>query len=103
MIVIEISAEVVFAAAGKQQLVTVSLPSGATVADAIEISGMQKQFAEHDLAAMSVGIWGRLVSLNQVIADGDRVEIYRPLEIDPREARRQRAALGETMRKPDAG
>ncbi len=99
----EISAEVVFAVAGEQRLVTVSLPPGSTVADAIEASALQAHFAEHDLAAMSVGIWGRPVSRKQTIADGDRVEIYRPLEIDPREARRRRAALGKSKVESGAG
>ncbi|MBT8091474.1 MAG: RnfH family protein [Gammaproteobacteria bacterium] len=95
----ELSVEVVYAVAGKQLLVAVSLPSGATVADAIDASGIQESFAGDHLEEMAVGVWGHVVSRDQPVADGDRVEIYRPLAIDPREARRQRAALGKTMRK----
>ena len=52
---------------------------------------------ESYLAACQLGIWGRLVNRDQTLEDGDRVEIYRPLEIDPRETRRRLAAEGKTM------
>lgn len=99
----DIDVEVCYALADDQQLVAVKLPPGSTVADAIASSEMQERFVEDDLAEMSVGIWGHPVSRGHVVQHGDRVEIYRPLTIDPREARRQRAALGETMRKPRPG
>ena len=61
---------------------SVSLPAGATVRDALAASG----FEGH-----AVGIFGKRVDLDHRLADGDRVEIYRPLAMDPKEARRQRA------------
>jgi hypothetical protein len=94
--------EVVFALRDRQELVTVVLPEGATVADAIEQSSLQAAFPECSLDECSVGIWGRLTQRDQRLQRGDRVEIYRPLEIDPREARRRLAAQGKSMGKPAA-
>lgn len=70
-------------------LVELQLPRGATVADALARSGLP---ARHGLApaALAVGIWGRSAALDDVLGDRDRVEIYRPLTVDPKEARRQR-------------
>ena len=99
----EVSVEVVYALPDRQLLIAISLPAGSTVADAIKRSNIQASFDGHDLAAMNTGIWGRPVARDHVIEDGDRIEIYRPLEIDPREVRRQRALLGETMRRTNSG
>ena len=87
-----ITVEVVFALPERQKLVTVELEQGASVADALEASGLYDAFKEVDFAAMQVGIWGRLVGREDLLADGDRVEVYRPLERDPREARRELAS-----------
>jgi len=94
----EIRAEVVFALPGKQVLVSVVLEAGTTVADAIRESGLTGEFPDEQLLALPTGIWGRPAGHDVVVSDGDRVEIYRPLEIDPREARRQLAEAGQTMR-----
>lgn len=98
-----ITVEVVFALAERQELVAVTLVSGSTVRDAIDASLITGLFPEHDLSASPVGIWGRLVERDQRVEDGDRVEIYRPLEIDPREARRKLAAEGRYMGRHEAG
>lgn len=95
--VAKIHVEVVFALADKQQLTSVALPSGATVADAIARSAIAQSFPEQDLGKLSVGVWGHLVTREYILADGDRVEIYRNLKLDPREARRQLALAGKTM------
>ena len=71
--------------------VEVDLPDGATVLDAIRASGLLERFAEIDVSSQSVGIWGRIRSLDDAVAAGDRVEIYRALRVDPKEARRLRA------------
>jgi putative ubiquitin-RnfH superfamily antitoxin RatB of RatAB toxin-antitoxin module len=94
-----IRVEVVFALPELQVLVALELNDGATVAEAIERSGLDQQFPDEAIDALPVGIWGRVTARDQVLADGDRVEIYRPLEMDPREARRQLAQAGKTMRK----
>lgn len=90
----ELTVEVVYALTDRQELVTIILPPGATVGDAIVESTIADAFPEDDLEAMTVGVWGRVVSREHPLANGDRVEIYRPLSIDPREARRRRAAGG---------
>lgn len=71
------------------------LKPGATVGDAIDASAVADAFPEEDLENMAVGVWGRVVRRDHTLADGDRVEIYRPLSIDPREARRRRAASAD--------
>ncbi len=93
----EISVEVVFATPGEQRLVSLSLPPGSTVNDAIVKSRLDAHFPSQDFAVSEVGIWGRVVERDQELATGDRVEIYRPLKMDPREARRRLAAAGQTM------
>lgn len=92
-----IEVEVVYALTERQALFALAVPAGATAGDAIEKSGIAKKFPEQDLAACQLGIWGRLVNRDQTLEDGDRVEIYRPLEIDPRETRRRLAAEGKSM------
>ena len=69
----------------------VALAPGSTALDAIRASGVLERFGGLDPARLSVGIWGRACALETPLADGDRVEIYRPLAVDPKEARRLRA------------
>ena len=66
------------------------LPSGATVADALRAFASSTRAADNALGAPDCGIWGRKVSAQQVLQDLDRVEIYRPLVVDPKVARRAR-------------
>lgn len=69
------------------------VPLGSTLVQAIEQSGVLNACPDitlRDHAALSVGIWGRKTTLNQVLRDLDRVEIYRPLLVDPKVARRER-------------
>lgn len=95
--VADIEVEVVFATKNQQQLIAITLPGGATAADAISRSSLAQYFPGEDLDLLQVGVWGRLVTRDHVLSDGDRVEIYRTLELDPREARRQLALTGRTM------
>ena len=83
--------EVVFALADRQVLRAVELPDGATVAEAIATSGISGQFPGLAFEELQAGIWGKPVERACAVRDGDRVELYRPLEMDPREARRLRA------------
>jgi putative ubiquitin-RnfH superfamily antitoxin RatB of RatAB toxin-antitoxin module len=85
-----IRVEVAYALPGRQELVEVELEQGATAAQAIEQSEILQRVPGLD--ASRIGIFGREVAPAQVLRDGDRVEIYRPLQIDPKDARRQRAA-----------
>ena len=91
--------EVAYGRPERQALVSVSLPAGSTLLDAIEASGILRQFPEIDLRVNKVGVWGRLASLDTPLRPGDRVEIYRPLLADPKEVRRLRAA----RKKPGKG
>jgi putative ubiquitin-RnfH superfamily antitoxin RatB of RatAB toxin-antitoxin module len=86
-----LSVEVVLATPERQVLLSVNVAEGASVADAIARSGIASQFPDMAIADMQVGIWGRPVSRDNPVRVGDRIEIYRSLEVDPREARRQRA------------
>ena len=85
--------EVVFALPDRQVLENVILPEGATIADAIRRSNLQKLFPGTDLDGLDAGVWGKPAARDRVLREGDRVEIYRPLEMDPREARRLKAGI----------
>jgi len=76
--------EVVYALAGRQQVVALRLDEGATAGQAIAMSGLAS-------TGLRIGIGGKLVQAAQVLRDGDRVELLRPLAADPKEARRLRA------------
>lgn len=94
-----ISVEVIYALPEKAERVPLSLAAGSTVLQAIEFSGLLQKCPEIDLAKSKVGIYAKLVKLDQPLRDLDRVEIYRPLIADPKEVRRQRAAEGKVMKK----
>lgn len=96
---INMGVEVVYALPTQQVLLRVSLPKGATVEDAIRASGIMDMFPEIDLSKNKVGIFSKLVKLNETVRDKDRVEIYRPLIADPKEVRRKRAEEGKVTKK----
>lgn len=81
---------VAYALPERQYLVELQLPAGATVADALASVDGRAPFATVRLAEMPVGIFGERVAAERVLADHDRVELYRPLLLDPVEARRRR-------------
>ncbi len=70
--------------------IPVRVAAGATVAQALERSGLLDRFPGLVLAELSVGLWGRKTSLAQRVRANDRVEVYRPLTVDPKVARRER-------------
>ncbi len=78
--------------ADRQVVIPLRLPAGVTIATAIRESGIQQMFPEIDLARNTVGVFGELTELSRILAQGDRVEIYRPLPKAPPELRRRRAA-----------
>jgi putative ubiquitin-RnfH superfamily antitoxin RatB of RatAB toxin-antitoxin module len=94
-----ISVEVIYALPAQQPLLHVVLADGATVEDAIRASGVLEAFPEIDLAKNKVGIFSKLVKLDEKVRDRDRVEIYRPLSADPKEGRRKRAEEGKVTKK----
>lgn len=68
----------------------VTLPAGATVLQALEASGLRAAFPGSDLRSAVAGVWGRKARAEQPLRDLDRIEIYRPLKVDPKLARRER-------------
>ncbi len=90
-----IRVEVVYADASSQVMRSVDLAAGATVEDAIHASYIL-DLAPADFTPARVGIFGRIVARSAVLREGDRVELYRPLKIDPKEARRQRVTRQKT-------
>ncbi len=68
----------------------VQLPEGATVAQALAASGLYDEFPELESAAPGTSVWGRLAPTSQVLRERDRVEVLRPLLVDPKVARRER-------------
>jgi len=94
-----IEVEVVYAEPAKQQLLALKVPVGTTALEAVKLSGIEQGFPNLDLNNVSFGIFSRPLDGRSTPAvdeylmqAGDRVEIYRPLLIDPKQARRQRAA-----------
>ncbi len=98
----EFPVEVAFAMPGRQVLIPLTVPAGTTAIEAIRRSGVLERFPGIDTS--SIGVFGRLCAPERVLAAGERVEIYRPLQADPKEVRRKLAAKGQTMdRKGERG
>jgi len=83
--------EVAYAKPEQQVIVTVAVEEGATVEAAIKASGLLEFFPEIALSELKAGIFGVACKLDQPVRESDRIEVYRPLLHDPKEARRQRA------------
>lgn len=87
----QIEVEVIFCASRSLVDSTrLCLPAGSSVDDALDAAGIRQRRAEIDWQGCRVGIWGRAVALQQIVRDGDRVEVYRPLLVEPKQARRLR-------------
>ena len=95
----EILVEVAYARPEKQIIIPLKISSGTNVKAAIIQSGILALFPEIKLDATKVGLFGKITTLDNVLREGDRVEIYRPLIADPKEIRRQRALQGKKMKK----
>ena len=89
--------------AGEVDEVVVQLPSGATLMDAIRASGVLQRHPAIDLAQARRGVWGKVQPDETVLRERDRVEIYRPLQVDPTEARRLRYRKKGTAGKAPTG
>ncbi len=94
-----INIEIAYALADKQVLIPLMLEEGSTAQQAIESSGVLRQFPEIDLGKNRIGIFGKLSKLTVVLREKDRVEIYRPLIADPKAVRKKRAEEGKAMKK----
>jgi putative ubiquitin-RnfH superfamily antitoxin RatB of RatAB toxin-antitoxin module len=88
----DITVTVVYALPGAVTEIEVRLATGATVADAIERSGIAARLPDVDIAGAPVGIFGKRVRRDTTLGDGDRVELYRRLIADPKVARQRRAS-----------
>ena len=87
-----INVEVAYATPAEQIIIGLQVAEGTTVGEAIACSKILSRFPEIDLSKNKVGIFSQLCKLDTVLKQNDRVEIYRPLLIDPMQARRQRAS-----------
>jgi putative ubiquitin-RnfH superfamily antitoxin RatB of RatAB toxin-antitoxin module len=83
--------EVIYAKPEEQVIIAITMPEEATVEAAIKASGLLQRFPEIAKSELKAGIFGVVCKLDQLVKEGDRIEIYRPLLHDPKEARRQRA------------
>lgn len=87
----QISIELVYALPQEQTLLAIDVDEGSTIEEAIRESGIMLSHPEIDLKKNKVGIWNKAAKLTQVLEEGDRIEIYRPLIADPKEVRKRRA------------
>jgi putative ubiquitin-RnfH superfamily antitoxin RatB of RatAB toxin-antitoxin module len=88
-----ITVQVAYALPDRQMILTVSAHGNATVMDAIRHSGILQQFPELSQTPWKTGIFGHIVAPETLLEAGMRIEIYRPLQIDPKASRRQRAQV----------
>ena len=91
--------EVAYAKPDIQVILTIEVPPGTTAEQAVQRSEIAQRFPELDRPDLKMGIFGKLCKPNQVLREGDRVEIYRPLIADPKQVRKERAAKGKQTRK----
>lgn len=96
-----IAVEIAYALPHKQALLEIEVASGTTALEAARQSGIVDQFEGIDLDNAKLGIFGNVVSPQQVLQAGDRVEIYRPLVADPKEVRKARAARAKERRQQE--
>jgi len=96
-----IAVEVAYALPHKQALLKVQVPRGATALEAAQLSGIATKFEDVDLDNATLGIFGQVVAPTQVLREGDRVEIYRPLVADPKAVRKARAERARERRQHD--
>ena len=87
-----IQVEVAYALPDEQSILPLQVPAGTSVIEAARRSGITDKFEGIDLDNAKFGIFGKVVAPTQVLNDGERVEIYRPLIADPKEVRKARAA-----------
>jgi putative ubiquitin-RnfH superfamily antitoxin RatB of RatAB toxin-antitoxin module len=98
MVGAELRVWVAYGTRERQCVLEVGVAPGTTIEQAIRASGILERYPQIDLATQAVGIFGERAALSERVRDGDRVEIYRPLVADPKEARRRRASRGRRSR-----
>jgi len=94
-----IQVEVAYALPDKQRIIKLDVPSGTTALQAVSMSQLDEVFEELVVGPdIKLGVWGKAVTGDRVLAMGERVEIYRPLLVDPKEVRKARAARAKAAR-----
>jgi len=94
-----IKIEVAYATPTQQLIIPLEVPDGTTIASAIERSGILVRYPEIDLTQQKVGVFSQARLLTDCVEEGERIEIYRPLLLDPKEARKLRAAARPVQKK----
>jgi putative ubiquitin-RnfH superfamily antitoxin RatB of RatAB toxin-antitoxin module len=84
--------QVCYAAPAEQTVIDLMVPPGTTLAQAIGLSGMVSRHRDIDLSTQKIGVFGKIRALDDVVSAHDRIEIYRPLIVDPKVARARRVA-----------
>ncbi len=87
-----IKIEVIYALPDEQMLFNLSVPAGATVIEALRLSGVFEKYPEINLEANKIGLFGKLTKPDTLLREKDRIEIYRPIQADPKQVRKNRAA-----------
>lgn len=96
-----VDVELVYAPTPHQLMhVALQLPSGSTAADALQRSGWRDEIGAEAFDGLKLGLWGRACAPETVLRSRDRLELYRPLQVDPKEARRQRYRRDGVKRAP---
>ena len=94
-----ISVEVAYALPNKQLIKALEVPRGTSAIEAVRLSGIDADFEELSLdQSLQLGIFGKVVKGERALQAGERVEIYRPLQVDPKEVRKRRAAEAKERR-----
>ena len=83
--------EIAYAEPQRAIIKSLRLPAGARVADALRLAALDPDFSAVDFANPAIGVFGKLARRDQLLRQGDRIEIYRPLTADPKASRRARA------------
>jgi putative ubiquitin-RnfH superfamily antitoxin RatB of RatAB toxin-antitoxin module len=96
--VADIDIEVAYATPEKQVILSLKVPEGTALIDAVSASGITAEFEGLDLSSSQMGIFSKVVPEDYVLRSGDRIEIYRPLIADPKEVRKERAAKAKESR-----
>ena len=91
--------EIAYATRDYQKILECEIESGISPRDAVRQSGITQYFSDIDIDSCKLGVFGRSITEDYDLLDGDRIEIYRPLIADPKEVRRQRAAKGLKTKK----
>ena len=91
--------EIAYATPELQKIIECQVEIGISPREAVRQSGIKQYFAEIDPDTCDLGVFGKSISEDYILVDGDRIEIYRPLIADPKEVRRQRAAKGLKTKK----